>query len=233
MKDRKTESANLENKRTVWILVGFMAVLSIMLCSFDWTSFNIQETVVQSGQMEVIEDEIIPVNLLKPPPPPPPPVQTTIIEIVEDEEEIEVELELDLDIDEDTEIELIEDPVEEIAEEEIFSIVEKMPAYPGCEGLRGEELKSCTETKVITNVQSSVKYPSIAQDAGISGTVFVYYEINGKGEIQNVEVVRGVHSSLDKEAKKAVENLPKHTPGEQRGKPVTVRYTIPVRFVIK
>ena len=223
----------MENKRPVWFLVGLMSILSISLCAMAWTSFDIVEKVTFTGNLDVIEDEIIPVNMLKPPPPPPPPVQTTIIEIVEDDEEPEVEIELDLEVDEETEIEIIEVEEEVVEEEEIFSIVEKMPAFPGCEGLRGEELSACTGNKVIQHVQGSITYPSIAKDAGIQGTVFVYYEINSKGEVQNVDVVRGVHSSLDKIAKQAVEGLPKHTPGEQRGKPVTVRYTIPVRFVIK
>jgi protein TonB len=211
-----------------------MSILAMSLCAFGWTNYNISERMVQSDMLDNIEDEMIPVNIPKPPPPPPPPQQTTVIEIVEDEEEIEEELEIiDLDLDEETEIEIIEEVIEEEDEEQIFSIVEKMPTYPGCEGMRGDELKQCTELKVITFVQTNITYPSIAQDAGIQGTVFVYYEVNREGKIQNVEVVRGVHSSLDKEARKAVEKLPKHSPGEQRGKPVTVRYTIPVRFVIK
>ena len=72
-----------------------------------------------------------------------------------------------------------------------------------------------------------MKYPAIAREAGIQGTVFVYYEIDKKGEIDNVEVLRGVHPSLDKAAETVVKNMPKHSPGEQRGKPVRVRYTKP------
>ena len=233
MQTRKADNVNLEKKRGLWIFLGLMAVGGLLLGSVAWTNFDVKEVRNMSMDLDLIEEEIIPPAATPPPPPPPPPQQTQIIEIVEDEEEIEEELDLDLEIEEDTEIEEIEEYEEEVEEEEVFMIVEKMPAFPGCEGKRGDELKQCTEIEVITFVQSNVKYPAIAKDAGIQGTVFVYYEINKDGEVDNVEVLRGVHPSLDDAAKSSVENLPKHKPGEQRGKPVRVRYTIPVRFTIR
>ena len=232
MKSKKSVEANLENKRGLWFLCGTMATGAFILALVSFTQYNINITqFVDLGMDEELEE--IPVSIQAPPPPPPPPQQTTILDIVEDEEEIEEELDLDLEIEEDTEIEEIEEVFDDGDEDEVFMIVEKMPAYPGCEDLRGEELKQCTERAVITKVQTSVKYPAIAKDAMIQGTVFVYYEIDKKGEVVNVEVLRGVHPSLDKAAQTSVENLPNHSPGEQRGKPVRVRYTIPVRFTIK
>ncbi|NNE56332.1 MAG: energy transducer TonB [Flavobacteriales bacterium] len=233
MQEKKSPEANIENKRFFYGMLGFMAVGGILLGSVAWTNYDVERKRLSSADLELIEDEEIPVNISTPPPPPPPPQQTQVIEIVEDDEEIEEELDLDLEIEEDTEIEEIEEYFEEVEEEEVFMIVEKMPAFPGCEDKRGDELKQCTEIEVITFVQSNVKYPAIAKDAGIQGTVFVYYEINKKGEVDNVEVLRGVHPSLDGAAKSAVESLPKHKPGEQRGKSVRVRYTIPVRFTIR
>lgn len=232
MKSRKTPEANIESRRLLWFFCGSMAIGAILLASVSWTVYdvNIREF-IDLGLDEEVEE--IPVSIQTPPPPPPPPQQTTVLDIVDDEEEIEEELDLDLEVDEDTEIEEIEEVYEEEEEDEVFMIVEKMPAFPGCEDLRGEELKQCTEREVITRVQTTVKYPAIAKDAMIQGTVFVYYEIDKKGKIANVDVLRGVHPSLDKAAKTAVENLPQHSPGEQRGKPVRVRYTIPVRFTIK
>jgi TonB family protein len=118
-------------------------------------------------------------------------------------------------------------------EDEIFMIVEKMPAFPGCEGKRGDDLKACTELEVRKYTSRYTKYPQIAKDAGISGTVYVYYEINKKGKIENAEILRGVHKSLDSEALRVIKNIPTHTPGEQRGKPVRVRYTVPVKFILR
>lgn len=232
MKSRKTAEANLENKRWFWFFCGSMAVGAILLASVSWTIYDVNISQFIDLGMEEDQEEI-PVSIQTPPPPPPPPQQTTILDIVEDEEEIEEELDLDLEIEEDTEIDEIEEIFDDGDEDEVFMIVEKMPAYPGCEELRGEELKQCTERAVITKVQTSVKYPAIAKDAMIQGTVFVYYEIDKKGKVVNAEVLRGVHPSLDKAALASVEKLPDHSPGEQRGKPVRVRYTIPVRFTIK
>jgi periplasmic protein TonB len=233
MESKKTAAADRENKRAVWFIVGLMAVTGITLSCMAWTIFDLQASNLGSADLNLMEEEEIPVMIQQPPPPPPPPPQTTIIEIVEDDEEIEEELELDLEIEEDTEIEEIEEIIDDVAEDEVFMIVEKMPAFPGCENLRGDELKACTESSVIQYVSKTVKYPAIAKDAGIQGTVYVYYEIDKSGAVTNVEVLRGVHPSLDKAAEMVVKNMPKHSPGEQRGKPVRVRYTIPVRFTIK
>ncbi len=236
MDEKKTPQANLENKRSVWFFIGLMAVSGAILASLAWTDYDVIRKMNLSSMADDVEDEIIPVNIIQPPPPPPPPpAQTTIIEIVEDEEEIEEELVVEeLELDEDTEIEIIEVEEEEEVEEVLdFFKVEKLPAYPGCEGLRGDELKSCTETGIIGFVQSNAKYSAIARDAGIQGKVYIYFEINKKGEIQNAEVRRGIHKSLDNEALKWVNKLPKMKPAEQRGKAVAIRYTIPVNFKIK
>jgi protein TonB len=213
-----------------------MAVGAILLSSFVWTQFDVSEIQTQVAQTELIEEEEIPINITAPPPPPPPPpVQTTVIEIVEDEEEIEEELDLDLDFEEDTEVEEFEIFEEEEEPEEALDYfkVEKLPAFPGCEDVKQDEIKACTEGKVITFVQSTAKYPEIAKEAGIDGTVYVYYEIDKKGNVANAKVVRSVHKYLDEAALDAVKKLPKHTPGSQQGKAVAVKYNIPVRFTIK
>lgn len=235
---KKTKYADLDapERRMTGIFVGLTVAGALLLCSFVWTTFEISETLTGGLDTELMEEEEIPINMTTPPPPPPPPpVQTTVIEIVEDEEEIEEELDLDLDFEEDTEVEEFDlgDEEEEPEEALDYFKVEKLPAFPGCEGVSVDEIKGCTEGKVITFVQSNAKYPEIAKQAGIDGTVYVYYEIDKKGNVANAKVVRSVHKYLDEAALEAVNNLPKHTPGSQQGKPVAVKYNIPVRFVIK
>ncbi len=75
----------------------------------------------------------------------------------------------------------------------------------------------------------------MAKDAGVSGTVYIRYLINEKGEVANVEVLRGVSGgkALDNEAVRVIESIPKMKPGKQRGKPVRVQYTVPVKFNLK
>lgn len=232
MLSRKTPEANLENKRGAWKAIGFVASLSLLLSALAWTSYDVAITRGIDFEADLLEDEEIPVNVVQPPPPPPPPQQTTVIEIVDDEEEIEEELEIeDIELDEDTEIEIIEEYEEE--EDVPFMIVENMPAMGDCKKLRGDERHQCTQLEIIKYVSKNTKYPPIAKDAGIQGTVFVYFVVGKDGKVKDVRVLREVDSRLDAEAIRVVESLPTFEPGEQRGKAVSVQYTIPVKFIIR
>jgi protein TonB len=156
-----------------------------------------------------------------------------VIEIVDDEEEIEIELEIeDIELDEDTEIEIIEED-DDVDDDTPFMIVENMPALAQCKTMRGDERHQCTQMEIIRYVSKNTKYPPIAKDAGIQGTVFVYFVVGKDGKVKDVKVLREVDSRLDKEAKRVVESLPRFDPGSQRGKNVSVQYTIPVKFIIR
>jgi protein TonB len=230
---RKTPQADLENKRSTWRALGFVATLSLILSALAWTSYDVAITRALDFEADLLEDEEIPVNVVTPPPPPPPPQQTTVIEIVDDEEEIEEELEIeDIELDEDTEIEIIEDE-EDFEDDTPFMIVENMPAFGPCTSMRGDERHQCTQMEIIKYVSSNTKYPPIAKDAGIQGTVFVYFVVGKNGKVRDVKVLREVDPRLDKEATRVVESLPTFEPGQQRGKSVSVQYTIPVKFIIR
>ena len=193
--------------------------------TYSWQALNYEA--------DLLEDEEIPINIVTPPPPPPPPQQTTVIEIVDDEEEIEIELEIeDIELDEDTEIEIIEED-DDVDDDTPFMIVENMPALAQCKTMRGDERHQCTQMEIIKYVSKNTKYPPIAKDAGIQGTVFVYFVVGKDGKVKDVKVLREVDSRLDKEAKRVVESLPRFDPGSQRGKNVSVQYTIPVKFIIR
>ncbi len=238
MESKKSNTADLENKKSVWMGVGLLAAFAIILASLAWTTFEIEHKSKNTMQNDSMEDEeIIAVNLNTPPPPPPPPPpqqQTTILDIVEDDEEIEDEIEVDdMDVDEDTEIEEVEQvEEEEEAEEVVFMRVENMPAFPGCENEPRDKITECTGLKVRQFIQKNVKYPQICLDANIQGKVWVYYEVGRDGKVKNAKIMKGVHPKLDAEALRVVRNLPVHKPGSQQGKKVTVKYTIPVNFKI-
>lgn len=76
----------------------------------------------------------------------------------------------------------------------------------------------------------NVKYPVLAMENGIQGKVFIQFVIERDGSITDVKVARGVDASLDKEAVRVVQSMPKWKPGKQRGKPVRVAYTLPINF---
>ena len=82
-------------------------------------------------------------------------------------------------------------------------------------------------------IQKNLKYPVIAQKKGISGRVYVQFDINSKGEVANAIVVRGADPELNKEALRVINTSPKWEPGIDDGQPVIVRYTFPIVFKLK
>ncbi len=234
MEKRKNENADIEKSRMSWRALGFVASLALLLAAFTWTSYAISVTSKLDFDASLLEEEDIPVNIIQPPPPPPPPPQTSMIEIVDDDEVIEEELQVeDLDLDENTEIEVLEQVEEEVEDDTVFMIVENMPALGACKDMRGDERHQCTQMEIIKYVTKNTKYPPIAKDAGIQGTVFVYFVVDKNGDVKDAKVLREVDPRLDKEALRVIQTLPKFEPGKQRGKPVSVQYTIPVKFIIK
>jgi len=122
---------------------------------------------------------------------------------------------------------------EELETPEIYTEVESMPVFPGCESEASlEAVNSCTENKIIQHIGTETTYPEEAKKKGISGTVYIRYIVNEDGEVRDVEVVRGVQNGkiLDKEAIRVIYTLPKMSPGIQDGKAVRVQYTIPIKF---
>jgi protein TonB len=79
----------------------------------------------------------------------------------------------------------------------------------------------------------NIKYPLLAQENGIQGRVVCQFVVNSDGSIVDIAVVRGVEESLDKEAIRVIQSMPKWTPGRQGGKSVRVKYTLPIRFKLQ
>jgi protein TonB len=227
MEVKKTDKANLEKKRGMFLQLGYVVVLGLVLLAFEWgTRPSGLNSLGELDDME-LEEEIIPITRQQnePPPPPPPPQTTEVINIVEDDVEIEDELILDdTEADQDDAIQIVEfdEEEEEVNEMEVFFVVEDMPTFQG---------QSSDAFRIY--IQQNLKYPTIAAENGISGRVFVQFDVNEKGEITNVIVVRGVDPSLDKEAVRVVKSSPKWTPGKQRGRPVRVRFTFPIVFQLQ
>lgn len=106
-------------------------------------------------------------------------------------------------------------------EDEIFEVVEKNPEF------------SYNGMSLMQYLGKSIKYPTIAQETGAQGRVIVQFVVNKDGSIVDVKVVRGVDPYLDKEAIRVISTMPKWKPGEQRGKPVRCKFTVPVMFKLQ
>ena len=100
----------------------------------------------------------------------------------------------------------------------IYTVVEKMPEFQG------------GQAALLQFLSKSIKYPVDAEKNGIQGRVTCSFVINRDGSIVDAQVLRGVDPSLDKEALRVINSMPKWKPGEQRGKLVRVKYTVPVTF---
>ncbi|WP_243348144.1 energy transducer TonB [Parabacteroides sp. FAFU027] len=105
--------------------------------------------------------------------------------------------------------------------QEAFIVVEQMPEFPG----GTEELQ-----KYLNN---NIRYPVSALENGVQGRVICEFVVNSDGRVTNAKVIRGVDASLDAEALRVINNMPPWKPGKQRGKPVKVRYTLPVNFKLQ
>lgn len=226
MELKKSNKADLEKKRMVFLEYGLVLVLAILLFAFEWGS-KLQENTLLDQMQEVVAEEEMDITRQQqatPPPPPPPPQVIEVLQIVENDVEID---EIDLgnqEANENTTMEFFAVPEqeEEAAEEEVFVIVEDMPSF------KGGDLNEFRNW-----VAKSLKYPEIAAENGIQGKVFVQFAVNAKGEVTDVIVVRGVDQALDQEAVRVIKSSPKWSPGKQRGRPVKVQFTFPVVFVLQ
>ncbi len=228
MERKKNEKVDLEKRKGVFFQLGLVITLSLILIGFEWTSSGLSENRFDTGEGDVIDEEIIPVTRQEKPEPktlPKPPKVTEVLNIVEDDVTIENELILDdLESDQDEEVQILDFDVadEEEEEAEIFYIVEDMPSFKG-KGLEGFR----------NWVSKNLQYPEIAAENGISGTVYVQFVVEPSGLVNKVIIMRSVDPSLDKEAIRVVKSSPKWTAGKQRGKPVRVAFTFPLKFVLQ
>jgi len=226
MQVKKSEKASLERDKVIYVLMGLVFVLSLVYVALEWTEHEVTKYEVSDTEFLFEEEvEIQQTSQETPPPPPPPAVQEVeVLNVVEDNVETE-SIEVNTEDDKETEVVIsapVDAPDEDEEEEVVFVVVEKMPEFPG-----GQQA-------LFKYLSENVKYPVIAQENGIQGRVICQFVVNKDGAIVDVEVVRsGGDPSLDKEAIRVIKSMPKWKPGQQRGKPVRVKYTVPVNFKLQ
>ena len=225
MQIKKSQHASLEDKKIIYVLMGFVFVLSLCYVALEWTEQEVTKYEVMDDEFLFEEEvEIQQTTQETPPPPPPPAVQEVeVLNVVEDNVETEsIEINTEDDKEEVVIAAPVEAPEEEEEEEVVFVVVESMPEFPG-----GQQA-------LFKYINENVKYPVIAQENGIQGRVICQFVVNKDGSIVDIEVVRsGGDPSLDKEAIRVIKSMPKWKPGKQRGKPVRVKFTLPVNFKLQ
>jgi len=104
---------------------------------------------------------------------------------------------------------------------QVFTVVEQMPQFAG------------GETNLLSFLQRNIRYPQLAKEQGISGTVYVSFVVNTNGVPSQARLMRGIGGGCDEEALRVVNMMPPWIPGKQRGRTVAVQYNLPVRFALK
>jgi protein TonB len=119
---------------------------------------------------------------------------------------------------------VVEEPKQEVKQEvaqKVWDVVEQQPSFPG------------GNAALMSWLSSNIHYPPVAEENGIQGRVVVSFVVEPDGSISNVQVVRGVDPSLDKEAIRVTKAMPKWIPGKQNGQAVRVKYNLPVTFKLQ
>ena len=230
MEIKKTEKANLENKKLLFLEIGLIVALAAVFVAFEWQTEE-QQIMELEDTTQVIEvEEVIATQTETPPPPPSAPKMPVLsdqIDIVDDEIVVDDNLFLNLEDDANMGVEImdyVESVEEEVIEEEAipFQLVEEKPSFMGGDA---NEFSKWVNQRLV--------YPEIAKENGVQGRVTLQFTVESDGRVTNVKVLRGVDSSLDQEAVRVVSSSPRWTPGKQRDRAVRVTYTFPVIFQLR
>ena len=226
IENKKLKRKQAQARSILFNAIGLCISLSLVLIAFEWKFYD-NNDLVNLGALSAEFEEIMDIPVTEQPPPPPPKVQAVNILEVPDVEEIEEELEvvLDVEVTEETTYEdVVYDPdanVEEETAEEVFIFVEEAPHPIG-----GYET-------FYKDVASRIIYPPMARRMRTEGKVYIQFIINKDGSLTDLEVLKGIGTGCDEEAMRVISESPKWSPGKQRGKPVKVKMTLPILFVLE
>jgi len=224
---KKTDKGNLENKRTLFLLVGLVAVLCLVYAGFELFASETKApgfVPPEDDFVEVSDEDVIATDQTPPPPAPTQAQQTeVIINLVENSAEVEMDFDFSSEFDEN---EVVEDlPDMEVAEVEIEEeeeapvyVAAEQPEFPG--GM--QELNQF--------LKNEIQYPQIARDNNIQGIVLVEFVVEKDGRVSNAKVVNSLFPDCDKEAVRGIMAMPKWKPAKNNGRPVRCYFKVPVRF---
>ncbi|RZN84773.1 MAG: energy transducer TonB [Winogradskyella sp.] len=240
MEPKKNPKSDVSRNSSLFFAVGLVLMLLVTNLAINYKTYDKSDIALDGLNLDDELEEEVPITeqiVTPPPPPPPPPVAPVEIEVVEDEEEVEETVIESTETEQDAEIVEVEEVEVEEVEEDLevpFAVIENVPIFPGCERKKGNAAKKkCMSDKVAKFVNKKFN-TDLAGDLGLSGRqrISVFFKIDKTGRIVNVGA-RAPHPGLEKEAKRVIGLLPKMQPGKQRGKAVTVPYSLPILFQVQ
>lgn len=229
MEVKKSEKANLENKKALFVQIGLVVALSIVIFAFEYKTYDTKESnLIVREAIQEVEETVIQTQRDEPPPPPEdvPPPETTEFDIVEDDVELENEFKV-------TSFEnksnvvvtaktIVIDIQEDLVEEQpIFRVVEQDASFPG------------GPKEMYKYLGENIKYPQQAKETGTQGKVYLEFVVEVDGRITDIKILRDIGSGCGEEAMRVVSKMPKWKPAQQRGKAVRQYFNLPVNFTLK
>ena len=224
---KKSVKGDLDKRKITFLLIGFVVVLGLVYAGFElYATGDVAKNLgLQDDELIIVMDEDVIATDPTPPPPPPPVAQQqeVILKLVEDNIKVNTDFDFSQDfnlddaIEEYVPVEIVEDVADDAPP---MRFVEEMPEPVG-----GMEA-------MYAFIYANVKYPEVARNNGISGSVVLEFVVEKDGSISGVKVLAGVYPDLDQEAVRVIKMLPKWKPGKQMGKPVRCYFQIPIRFSI-
>lgn len=242
----KSSKANIEGCTKLFLMMGLVLSLFVVNILINYKFKSVNDDGMLNQRSKVILDEtFIPETKYEEPkeikaqqPPTPTPVLDDI-KVVDDDKLIKetiitsTEVGLDdavvvhkIEVDEVVEVNIEEEVVEDVP----FLIIEKVPVFPGCTGDK-ETLKKCMQDKIQQHIAQNFNN-AISENLGLESGVqriFVMFVIDQNGQITDIKT-KAPHKALEQEAKRVIGSLPKMKPGEQRGRAVRVKYSLPIVF---
>ena len=234
--NRKSYSKSVVRAGLITFLL-LIFVLAFPAIKEFFSSFKAHEEDNKLKTTVVSLDQPPPITPNQPPPPDiriPPPVKTIIKflppkvtekEVVEEEEMPTIEEikqnETGAENVEGNVEAKFEEPVQEVEVEDVnkvFLVVEQPPEFEG--GLEA----------MYKYLAKNVKYPASARRMNIEGSVFVGFVVDADGRISEAAIIKGISADCDKEALRVVQSMPKWRPGKQSGRPVRVKYVLPIKY---
>lgn len=225
MDNKKHKKKNLESYRTLFFQLGLLLTLGFVLFAFEWKSYDSHDDYLSNQMTEIIDEDVI--IITKREEPKKPELQNTNLKLVDDSKTDTKDLKINVEDNQYTAVpkyvhikkNVFEDP--SLEDNTVHLIVEDMPLFPG-----GEEA-------MMKYLAKNIKYPRIAKETGIQGTVYIVFVVEKNGTVSNANVHRGIGGGCDDEALRVVNNMPVWKAGSQQGRPVRVQFNLPIHFHLK
>jgi len=220
MSKRKTPKSNLENKRIIFLEIGFIIALAAAFAAFEYKSYDQILYLDHYIGIHEAEEEIAPILLKKKQVIPKKPKSFFALNEVTDDTEIDTEIDIDIFDDAESELEKWEPveneeaPIDEVIPSHAASI---QPEFPGGERAR------------LKFIGENFNIPRIDVENGISGTIWLSFVVNKEGYIENAVILRGISNASDAEALRVVNMMPRWKPGQQSIRKVAVQFNMSIK----